>query len=394
MTENQVILKIFVASPGDVPGEREILEEIVRELNLAWSDNLGVRLDLIRWETHVTPGMGVDAQDVINQQIPDDYDLFIGIMWTRFGSPTNNADSGTQEEFELAYKRHIESPKSLEIMFYFKDAPVTPSQIDISQLAKVLEFKTQLGKSGAFYHVYGSLEDFRSSVRLHLIRFLQRWRAKAEATTSTTSATVPLQENEPVTNRQPQEVDEEEGLLDLIERAEDALLRNRESVERITEVINVLGDKLGKRTQELERLKVGTPTNVKLAKRLINNAATDLSEFTERMGIEIDAFSESLSTTMSAFASAAILSLEVNPEEKDGLRGTGEAIASYRETIESSIDNIVNFRDIISAAPKMTTAFNVSRRGAVYLLDKFLVQIDTGMKQISDVENMLEDLLK
>ena len=46
-----------------------------------------------------------DGQDVINRQIEDKYDLFIGIMYTKFGSPTNRAESGTVEEFEIAYKK-------------------------------------------------------------------------------------------------------------------------------------------------------------------------------------------------------------------------------------------------------------------------------------------------
>ena len=63
------LLKIFVASPGDVSEERAVLEEVVRELNLTLPRNLGVMLELVRWETHAMPGMEADVQDVINRQI-------------------------------------------------------------------------------------------------------------------------------------------------------------------------------------------------------------------------------------------------------------------------------------------------------------------------------------
>ena len=46
-----------------------------------------------------TLGLGIDAQDVINRQLGE-YDIFLGIMNTRFGSPTHRADSGTEEEFD------------------------------------------------------------------------------------------------------------------------------------------------------------------------------------------------------------------------------------------------------------------------------------------------------
>lgn len=88
MPRQEQVFSVFVASPSDVGEEREKLEEVIRELNLTWSRELGIRLDLIRWETHAYPGMGADAQDVINEQIPNDYDLFIGIMWCRYGTKT------------------------------------------------------------------------------------------------------------------------------------------------------------------------------------------------------------------------------------------------------------------------------------------------------------------
>ncbi|MYD31374.1 MAG: DUF4062 domain-containing protein, partial [Nitrospira sp. SB0661_bin_20] len=63
-------------------------------------------MDVVRWETRTTPGFGKDPQDVINKQISDAYDIFIGIMWTRFGTPTPRAGSGTEEEFLRAYDRY------------------------------------------------------------------------------------------------------------------------------------------------------------------------------------------------------------------------------------------------------------------------------------------------
>ncbi len=73
MARQEHVLSVFVASPGDVEAKRCKLEDVIRELNVTWSRELDVRLDLVRWETHAYPGMGTDAQDVINAQIPDDY---------------------------------------------------------------------------------------------------------------------------------------------------------------------------------------------------------------------------------------------------------------------------------------------------------------------------------
>src|SRR5262245_31377026 len=102
-------VKLFLVSPGDVAEEREIVSEVVTpEFNRIFSDErlakeLCLHLEVLRWETHSWPGVGEDAQDVINRQIPE-YDIFLGIMWKRFGTPTGRAKSGTLEEFERAYQ--------------------------------------------------------------------------------------------------------------------------------------------------------------------------------------------------------------------------------------------------------------------------------------------------
>ena len=110
-------ITLFVGSPDDVNDERNSVERVTRELNDLWGPVLDIRLELVRWESHAVPGFGADPQEVINQVIPDDYEVFIGIMWTRFGSPTNRAESGTEEEFVTAYSRWLRDSNSVRIMF-------------------------------------------------------------------------------------------------------------------------------------------------------------------------------------------------------------------------------------------------------------------------------------
>lgn len=70
MPRNERVIVVFVASPSDLDPERNRLEEVIRELNVTWSRLLGVRLDLVRWETHGFPGIGEDAQDMLNHELP------------------------------------------------------------------------------------------------------------------------------------------------------------------------------------------------------------------------------------------------------------------------------------------------------------------------------------
>ena len=135
MPRNEQVIVVLVASPSDLEPERNCLEDVIRELNTSWSRSLGLRLELVRWETHGYPGVGQDPQDVLNRELPDDPDIFIGMMWSRYGTETERAGSGTEEEFNRALERHRQNPESVRIMFYFKDAPLAPSTIDRLRLA-------------------------------------------------------------------------------------------------------------------------------------------------------------------------------------------------------------------------------------------------------------------
>ena len=130
-------------------------------------------------------------QDVINQQIGNDYDIFLGIMWGSFGSPTHHAGSGTKEEFDRAFSRWEKSPESVEIMCYFKDAGIPPSKSDPQQLEQVRAFKEEISDLGGLYHEFQDAEDFRTQARRHLIQVIQDWPTPALSAPETAETTIP-----------------------------------------------------------------------------------------------------------------------------------------------------------------------------------------------------------
>ena len=162
-------VRVFVASPGDVESERTSLSKIIDELNTTIAPDKGYVLELVRWETHSTPSMG-RPQAIINQQVGR-YDIFLGVMWKRFGSPTGLAESGTEEEFNLAYKMWTESG-SPWIAFYFCQKPFLPQAEDeLEQYSKVLRFRRELQGKGLVWE-YSTPSEFADTVRPHLVRIL------------------------------------------------------------------------------------------------------------------------------------------------------------------------------------------------------------------------------
>ena len=103
-------VKIFISSPNDLKDEREICKRIINELNATLPKEHDVWLDPFFWEEETRViGMGT-PQGLIDS--PAEYDLFIGMFWKRYGTPTGDIDpetgekymSGTEQEFKEAYQ--------------------------------------------------------------------------------------------------------------------------------------------------------------------------------------------------------------------------------------------------------------------------------------------------
>jgi hypothetical protein len=167
-------LKVLLASPNDVPEERNAFARLIRDINdvLAFlASEKRLSIELVRYETHSYPDLG-RPQEVINRQIPIDYDIFVGVMWRRCGTPTESASSGTIEEFRRACERR-KSGHLPRIMFYFCEQPIPiPDIADLDQLTSVVKFRDELGKLGLTW-TYPSHVEFSEHVRGGLLRAIR-----------------------------------------------------------------------------------------------------------------------------------------------------------------------------------------------------------------------------
>lgn len=176
--ESRKVLRLFLASPGDVAAERAIVREIVSEWNLAVGQKRGLQVDVIGWETHVAPDYGSDSQSIINRQIGDmkRCALFVGILKHRFGTPTPREPSGTYEEFKRAERVHKRNGK-LRIMMYFCDAPFAPhGKADMEQKQKVLDFRSAI-QPLSIYQPYRARTYFHRLFSRHFHSWVEDWLA-------------------------------------------------------------------------------------------------------------------------------------------------------------------------------------------------------------------------
>lgn len=171
-------IRIFVSSPGDLNDERDQCGVVVQELNTtlhALLPKKGVELELIRWETHTHPDLTGEPQRVVDDQIETDYHIFVGMMWTRFGTSTSRAGSGTEHEFRSAYAGWEERRLPAHLLFYFCEAPIpaTLAWESADELKAINGFRTELGQKG----LTGSYEvraNFGDKLRRDLVLVLSK----------------------------------------------------------------------------------------------------------------------------------------------------------------------------------------------------------------------------
>jgi hypothetical protein len=95
----------------------------------------------VKWETHATPTTGIRPQGAINRQLVANSDLLVGLFWTKLGTSTGVAESGTVEEID----QFITAGKPA--MLYFSSRPVDPNKIDLKQQRKLRQFKAETYKT-------------------------------------------------------------------------------------------------------------------------------------------------------------------------------------------------------------------------------------------------------
>lgn len=186
------LYRVLLASPGDVVEERQVAREEIYRWNYLHSVDTKIVLLPVGWETDATPDLQARGQAVINRQLVDTSDLLIGIFWTRLGTPTPEAESGTVEEIE----RFVSEGK--RCIIYFSEKPVKPLQIDQEQYRRLGEYRQSLNKRG-LTGFFNDPDEFRRKVFDHItnsIRELtkvERERLAAEQEARITEKAIGLQ---------------------------------------------------------------------------------------------------------------------------------------------------------------------------------------------------------
>lgn len=172
MVQNVTLYNLLISCPGDVKAEVALIEAAVEEFNELYAEPLGITIKTRHWSKSSYAQSGGKPQALLNEQFVSKCDAAVAIFWTKFGSPTEEYGSGTEEEIEIM----LQSGK--QVFMYFSDKPIPPSQINSDSYKKIQAFREKYKDRGVYF-TYSSDDEFKKLFFAHLsMYFLSDKKAK------------------------------------------------------------------------------------------------------------------------------------------------------------------------------------------------------------------------
>jgi hypothetical protein len=123
----------------------------------------------VKWETHATPRSNIKPQEAINTELVRTSDILIGMFWTKVGTDTGVAESGTVEEIDEF------AAAGKPTMLYFSRRPIDPFKINLTQQRKLRTFKSNTYKT-ALTGGFTAVEDLRQTLSRDLLSQIRKLR--------------------------------------------------------------------------------------------------------------------------------------------------------------------------------------------------------------------------
>lgn len=377
--------RVFIASPSDLSEEREAISGVISELNSTYGNSNNIIIELLKWETNSAPGISTESvQTLINTDIPE-YDLFIGLLWMKFGTPTKLFGSGTEEEFELAHAKFIKDPKSIQILFYFKNAlPSSLNEINPEQLSKVKNFKFSLGEKNVLYWDFDQNEDLCRFLRTHIPARIESLRKVS---------TLPIVQIENFENIKDESflaevIEEEFGILDYQELIEDSFSASTHSLNAISEATNWIGKEMNKKTNEINKLvekNHSQPISFKVQRNIYDRTAQAMNDYANRIEPEIPIYFNNFEKGIDAFSKLITIYKSDFENKRNEVNEAKVSLKSLMDTSPETIKNMEEFLLSIESLPRMSKELNAARKNATDKLKELINRMQIASSIASEV---------
>ena len=418
-------LTLFASSTSEATAEISALRKVIEGLNRQLESTHAITIRMLSWPDDVRPGVNKDPQSEINRQVAN-YDIYLGILGTRFGTPTSRSESGTQDEFEDALSRFQSDTTSVRLLFYFKKSlvGVSPYELDVDGLQKVQRFREDLEARGVLYRDFENTEAFIDLVKTHLFDLIvEDWHVDTKKWTAVDAPAQPpppvqgkptmlarrsgsvakpknraseSEENEPHDEEEDiEEPDEGDlGLLDHVENLSSVTRTMVATFERMSEHIALVGSKFAERTKEIEDVKqsqaktrtadgAAQQRNVSRYKAIVDGAADDIMDFVGNLAQDVNAYRVDNRVMLSELRALLAVRQELN-FDKDNSSNNEKELASLVTligTMRTVKGQVGGFQKAMQEAPALTGKFKKARRRGVSMIGELIAEISFSIDE-------------
>lgn len=161
MPTGTLTFHVAVIGPSDVQDEIKSVERVVSKLSREFLSR-NVTLSFHHW-SYLAPGIGT-AQNYIDNNIQwENMDFVIGAMWKKFGSPVDDADSGTEHECNEILR--LSSRGQPDLLFYFRDTSGTEPSSDALKIDSFRKALYQKALVGTYVKKKAFVEQVETAIR-------------------------------------------------------------------------------------------------------------------------------------------------------------------------------------------------------------------------------------
>jgi hypothetical protein len=324
-------IKLFVSCPGDISDELDSVRLVVDEINKTIGEQNSYVLKLLNWKTDTYTQIGSDAQEVINNEIESQYDILVGLVWLRLGTPTKRDKSGTVEEINRALKN-----KEKEQLIYDK--------LSNKDISKNIESRNLL--------------DIVKDKYSHITSLI----AEVE------------------------NVDEkiiEPDIFNSVEVAELHLNLVTSSLNSMSESMNDWTVKMESRTKEMNKVNNIKDQRLKLSKQktIVNLLAAELLDFNNRIKNELPIFSDNFRKVGSSYSNVLLIAKSYNTDEVEGIQ---ESAKGLLKSSENSLESLATLLRTIMDLPPLNFKFNQAKRETEITIKDLTLETMEGIKLLNE----------
>lgn len=417
MAKSITLLTIFISGTSETDADRTALKGILQNLSqiIELTQNTSIRV--VTWPDDFNPGVNEDPQMEIKRQLKNEYDIYLGLLGSRFGSPTPRAESGTVEELYDAIAQFHQDTSSLRVLFYFKKSNDNTLSLDTKQLQQVQDFKENLSELGVLYKEIKDTNELLEVVPKDLLKLIvndwpvDRWneieldQAKIKKIIEIAEAERDLKKNEPqnleeeilsnISDADDEDDDDDFYLIDTLQNLHEANESMIQNLNQMSEYTTKLGTVASSQSGEIEminsRLAVttgvgGSRQNQELVTQfsnVLNVIAEEMEDYSKKMNphvtnlpAEINAFLENYSELYKYQRS-----VPDNQQNNDDIEKAFDTLESFVRTMSGTKDSIISFQSSVAELPAFTRKFKRARKRTSNTIGQLVAALTLGINK-------------